>query len=607
MRFTSNQDPEIRYRQIVLTILMGILVLSAIYYHGIFRESINVITWDVFGYYVYLPAVFEYGDLSQFAFVNGLNEQYKFSSDIYQINADRMPIYTMGLALLMLPFFLIAHLIASLNPGWASDGLSAPYQWMIVLGCLFWVCIGLFSLWKWLSHYFDKKVVAICLSLIVLGTNLFCYTTVESGMPHAFLFGLYAVLLQATHRWHASPSTKWSVIMATCMALLCLSRPSEIVCFLIPLFYPLPSKGSFQSKWAMIRLNYKQVVLIVVVFLIWMVPQVGFWLWRTGQFVYNAYSEAGHQFDFDKPHIIKGLFSYRKGWLVYTPLMLSSILGIVMLWMKRSNHRWMVTFFFILNLYFVLSWHIWWYAGSFGMRALVQSYALLSFPIAFLLNEALRKRLSASVLNLIIVTGILLNLFQTWQYTMRILTFDEITETFYWKSFLKTSRDKTLLKFLDSDESAPQGMEFSRLIEKIDAEEAGLADTLFDGRNAQIVRGPDNYSITIRHVLDKREVEALSGSWIRVEANAGYQGTAFTEFNASQLVLNLQKSDGSHVKWVGVRFPRFVSENQIEVFGFDFSLPDNLEVGDQLLAYIHNGSPDLVFVEHIQILALNSN
>lgn len=57
------------------------------------------------------------------------------------------------------------------------------------------------------------------------------------------------------------------------------------------------------------------------------------------------------------------------------------------------------------------------------------------------------------------------------------------------------------------------------------------------------------------------------------------------------------------MKWVGVRFQRFVLENKIEVFGFDFSLPDNLEVGDQLLAYIHNGSPDLIFVENIRILS----
>ncbi len=491
-------------------------------------ESINVITWDVFGYYVYLPAVFEYGDLSQFAFVNDLNEQYRFSSEIYQINEDRMPIYTMGLAILMLPFFLIAHLMASLNPAWTSDGLSAPYQWMIVTGSLFWVSIGIVSLWKWLSHYFEKKVIAISLTLIVLGTNLYCYTTVESGMPHAFLFGLYAVLLLAIHRWYESPAAKWSVLIATCMALLCLCRPSEIVCFLIPLLYPLPENSSYQNKWAMLRSNYKQVILAAAVFLIWILPQMGYWFWRTGQFVYNAYSEAGHQFDFDKPHIIEGLISYRKGWLIYTPLMLLSLVGIVSLWVKRSTQKWMVSSFFILNLYFVLSWHIWWYAGSFGMRALIQSYAILSFPIAFIVGKSIRNKLSETGLYILILAGIFLNLFQTWQYTRRILPFDEITETFYWKTFLKTKRDPGLITFLDSDESAPKGIEFERIIESLVAEKAGKVDTIFDGRNTQIVRGPDNFSITIKHILDERDVKSLPGSWIRVEASAGYLGNAFT-------------------------------------------------------------------------------
>ncbi|MFO7610005.1 MAG: hypothetical protein R6X35_12570, partial [Candidatus Krumholzibacteriia bacterium] len=50
----------------------------------------------------------------------------------------------------------------------------------------------------------------------------------------------------------------------------------------------------------------------------------------TGQFVFNSYMEEG--FFFLKPKFFHGLFSYRKGWLVYSPVMTMAIIGFI--WMR---------------------------------------------------------------------------------------------------------------------------------------------------------------------------------------------------------------------------------------------------------------------------------
>src|SRR5689334_8305555 len=79
----------------------------------------DVITWDVYGYYVPLPAAFIYHDLSHYGFAEDHLNKYKFSSALYQVetlaNGNRIPIYTIGIAIMELPFFLAADLFTRVS------------------------------------------------------------------------------------------------------------------------------------------------------------------------------------------------------------------------------------------------------------------------------------------------------------------------------------------------------------------------------------------------------------------------------------------------------------------------------------------------------------
>ncbi|HPB02051.1 MAG TPA: hypothetical protein PLZ67_03780, partial [Bacteroidales bacterium] len=98
----------------------------------------QIISYDIYGYYLYLPQTFIYNDLSIHnpAQVLSLMEQYGSSSTFYQAtllpDGTYVMKYSMGLAILYSPFFFIAHTLAPAL-GYAADGYSFPYQFSLLL------------------------------------------------------------------------------------------------------------------------------------------------------------------------------------------------------------------------------------------------------------------------------------------------------------------------------------------------------------------------------------------------------------------------------------------------------------------------------------------
>ena len=117
--------------------------------------------------------------------------------------------------------------------------------------------------------------------------------------------------------------------------------------------------------------------------------QLIYWKAASGQWLVYSYEDQG--FSWLKPHIDRGVFSFRAGWLVYTPMMAFAVLGFLWLYRQQRSIFWAVFLFFALFLYVTFAWDILWYGGSLGQRAMVQSYALLAFPLAAFV-ESIRKR-----------------------------------------------------------------------------------------------------------------------------------------------------------------------------------------------------------------------
>jgi len=364
-------------------LLSGIAIIVLVIICAAYGKKLNmwgenqIIKDDVISYYAYLPATVIFNDLN-FEFTKDLPAD--FEGKIWlQTAPNGKPILrmTMGLAILWLPFFLIAHFYAHISDV-SALGYSWPYSLSIFIAALFYLMAGCYFLRKILKRYFSDPIIAITLALIVLATNLMYYVISEPGMSHVYSFALISAFLYYTMQWTDKSSVKNSIILGLLAGLIVLIRPVNILILIFPALYGITSFSGIvdriTGKWKMILLAGLAAILVIV-------PQMIYWKAQTGHFLFNSYMDQG-KFFFFKPQIINGLFSYRKGWLIYSPVMILSCIGFIWLKKQAASLFYPVLLFTAINVYIVYSWWCWWYGGSFGSRPMIDMYGIMAIPLA---------------------------------------------------------------------------------------------------------------------------------------------------------------------------------------------------------------------------------
>ena len=452
-RFTHISNPKSQLTVFALVIFIIILRFQYPYWN-----YCKILNWDIFGYYLYLPAYFIYHDLGikDMGFINHIFATYDPSGSFYQAFAvpghNWVMKYPMGIAILYSPFYFIGHLYAKLS-GYPVDGFSMPYQASIALGGLIYTIIGLIYFRKILLRFFTDKYTALLLGCIVLGTNYLELTYFSGAMPHNYLFMIYALVIWLTIKWHDDPKVKYIIPLGLIIGLAGLIRPTEIICCLIPLFWTVDGKDAFIKKWKFIKKYKLQILLMMLCILIMASFQMIYWKIYTGKFIYWSYGDEG--FEFLNPYLLKVLFSYKKGWLVYTPIMTLAIIGFWFMYKKKKNLFYPFFIYFIINLWIVSSWDCWWYGGSFSQRSLMHSYVVMALPLGFwFIGISSFKKIYKYPLFTISIILVLFNLFQTWQYGHYIIDPMRMTKKYYWKCFLKTRVSDEDKKYMAVDRSA---------------------------------------------------------------------------------------------------------------------------------------------------------
>ncbi|HRQ83782.1 MAG TPA: hypothetical protein PLV70_01565 [Flavobacteriales bacterium] len=405
----------------------------------------NALTWDVFGYYLYLPATFIHHDiaLEDHAWLDRVMDQYEPSSTLYQLvdgpDGKRVIKYSAGMAVLYAPFFLVAHLTAPAL-GFPADGFSPPYQYIIGFGCLLYALLGLFVLRRVLLHFFNDTWTALLILLVVFGTNFLQLIAWDGTLlSHTPAFLLYALLLLATLRWHGHPRASSAMLIGASAGLITLVRPSEGLAVLLPLLWLPGTDNGWKRKWELLKGHPQHVLWAALAFVVAASPQLLYWHSVTGQWLFYSYQNPGEGFDFLPPHLANFLFSFRKGWLLYTPLMALALLGILVLWKRCRVAFWAVLAFVVADLWVVSAWTTWWYAGgSFSSRSMVPAYAVLAIPLGFGLQALAVRRTWRMALGAVLAGMVALNLFQTWQWKAGILPRDRITGAYYQAVFGRT-------------------------------------------------------------------------------------------------------------------------------------------------------------------------
>lgn len=426
-----------------------------------YRQDPGIISYDMAGYYAYMQAFWINGDYS-FSFLTSRPHQ---SGLVHMLDAEGKNVfvnkYSVGPAILLSPFFMLGHL-ESYYQEVPHDGFSYTYRFWMCTGALIYAMLALLLLRKLLLPYFDDKVAASVLVVFIFGTNLWHYTVDQPIMSHVYSFFLFGLAIWWSQCWLKSSKWRYLIGLALTCGLIGVTRLPNMVFFLVPVFWGVYTIESLKERFLFLIKNWKQIIVGLFVFLIPFVPQVAYWYCQTGFFWVEAYSENNENMYWLQPMIAEVLIGYRKGWLTYTPAMLLGLVGFYPLYKQYKSIMPVLLIYLCINIYVVACWGCYWYGGSFGMRALIESSIVLSYPMAALFHKAYQVVWSTILLSLVSLSLITLNQIQTLQINQGVLHWGEMSREAYWTIFCKIpplseeemkQRDAHLLKANPWEES----------------------------------------------------------------------------------------------------------------------------------------------------------
>jgi len=417
-----------------------VLCFAALFiFNNYLKHNDQVIRADGLGYYNYLPAVFIYKDLN-FNFLDTLQtEFYNHKVDnqgiIREVNGRRVNKYFVGTAVMQMPFFLGAHLVAKSSDQHAADGYSKIYQRSIYHAALVYALLGLmflrFSLRNFGIHHWWIFWIQVA---VLFASSLSNYIVMDASFSHAYSFTLISVWSYLMLSFDPKKPHKL-IWIAFILGLIVLIRPINII---ILAFVPflLVLAGKKLQDFRLFFSHRKMLLLAILCFSIIVAIQPIIWYLQTGQFVVRSYGDES--FNFLDPHLMDFLFSYRKGLFVYAPVFFVFLVLGSFFWIKMKSWRIFASFCipFVILIYVLSSWWYWSYGASFGSRVMIDFYPFLILASVPFFSKAyvFVKWLTLPTISF----AAYLSLAQTFQYKNYILLGDDMDKLAFWTVFLKT-------------------------------------------------------------------------------------------------------------------------------------------------------------------------
>lgn len=553
-------------------------------------ESTCIAAYDGLGYYSYLVQFFEHGNLyltpeflQQFQFQTcGISEVNQLS---LQPNGNYLNVYHMGMAYVLMPSYLIGKFFALIFH-FPQNGFSLPYLISYTLNALLFIWIGIIYSVKLLQYYFSKSTTALVLLVLFFGTNYLATAIHSFDLPHIYLFAAVAIFFYFFTKYISQlEKNKYLYYSAITLGIISAIRPTHVLLGLIPAIYLWNKNASVKTYWRRIS------VFLVVGFLA-NLPQLLYWKLVGGNwFLMNLHVEEIIVID---PHIFEFLLSYKKGWLLYSPLFILVIPGFYV-WMKSQKKLAMVILICTGMLIWIFaSWECWWYAYSFGARPMIDLYPLLAIPIGFSIDY-LRKqqRLIVGFSASILVLFIGLSLFQSYQYSKGIIDQERMTKAQYWYVFGQSDRSKVNKIRLEIDRTNKEWMSDYRK-----KNEVGTLDSmmLFSCVN-KAVEADSNFLIVKFGLLDKLPTD---------EASLEFEMIYHSEKTVNQAILNLEVFSRYNVyAWNVFPLQNGASLDTFDTIKGSITLPHLHHKKDKLQIYIANfDRPNKVQIQSFKLKAI---
>lgn len=535
------------------------------------------ISWDVSGYYMYLPAMFIYKDLKQCSFKDSILSKYQPTPDFQQAFRHKSGNYVMkypaGQAIVMSPFFAAAHAYASVS-AYPADGFSRPYQFFISMGMLLIAFIGLWLLRKILLLYFSDIATAITLLIVAFASNYLNYAAIDNGMVHNSLFTIYCLLILTSIRFYKQPTVKRAIAIGAIVGLAALIRPTEIIAAIIPVLWGITSVKELQHRFLFFLQQFRFLFAAVISAVLVLSIQLIYWKYSSGEWVVYSYQDQG--FSWLHPHLYRGMFSTNNGWLTYTPVFTLFFIGLPLLYKSYRNIFWPVLFFSSLFIYICFAWDIWWYGGSMGMRAMIQSYPVLLFAVAACIERLLAAK---KMYRIIIVAFLALCTYYNFWLTHQahrggLYRAGEMTDAYLKAIFLKWNTDPQTQFLLDRADDAGTNFIASSEVysNNFDTESDQYATTNYAISGKSILFGKDCQS-TPEYFFN---ISGEHGDYLRSSASFRTERKEWNTWSMAQFIVKFYKAD-TMVDYKMVRVFRVLNDNETKRIYFDAKLPKGID------------------------------
>ncbi len=360
----------------ILFVLMLFLAMNRHSKTGVFSYKSPVYA-DKAGYYVYLPATFIY-HFAASAFPDSVDMKTGNGFWLDRKNNKIRTKYNYGVALMQTPFFLTAHLLAK-PLGFKNNGFSLVYNWAVDVSAAFYLVLGLFFLFRILSRRFPRWIALLTLFFVVAGTNVFYYATIESGMSHIYSFALVALFFNLADPFRAfeKKGMLFGLALGFLAGLIVIIRPVNVILVIAGFFIG----GHWKEKWQfMVQPRFLSPFFISGFLTV--LPQLIYWKYLSGSWIYDTYT--GESFsNWQHPRLPAYFFAPHNGMLLYNPLFILIIAGIVLMIINHKTDGYITAIVFVLVSYLFSSWWMYYFGCGFASRNMVDYMPLFAIPLAW--------------------------------------------------------------------------------------------------------------------------------------------------------------------------------------------------------------------------------
>jgi len=594
-----------------------IAIIIVIFFIKLYNPQRNILSWDVFGFYLYLPATMIYNDpaIKDIGWVEHINSTYNNTETLYQIspvsNGGNIIRFSPGIAIMMSPFFILGHSYAFIeqdNP----DGFSKPYQWAIILAGLFYTIIGLIFLRKILLRYLSDQVTAITLAILCLSSNLFFFITYGNDIPHVYAFTINVLIIWLTIRWHEDHKKSHAILLGLLLGLAVISRISEMIMVAIPVLWGVYNKQTLIDKVRLVLKYKRHLLYLMLAGIVAVLPQIIYWKVASGSWLYWSYTDPASSLNLLNPRFGWVLFGFRKGLFIYSPIMILSVFGFYHLYKKNKNAFVPLVIVAVLHTYLIASFTS---LVAYGWRAFIELYAILAIPLAFFVTAVYKSKLWIRLSVLLVVLSItILNQFQIWQLNHGILDGYRMTREYYFRVFAKTRVTEEDRKYMLVQRSAsalekiPNEKDYNRkLLHHFDFESVEVGDEQYfdttyshSGEMSFRMDGTKEFSPTFRKAFN--ELSESYYGWVR--ASVWVYPVAEPAENEVVMVVAMRNGNRNY-KYKGFSMNADTIQlklNQWNLIRADYLTPELLSSSDQLEVYIwHKKGVENIWIDDLRI------